>query len=250
MICNKKVFVGVITYNAHNTLARVVGQIPCEADWIVVSDDCSSDRSVEIARGLGLQILTKAQNEGYGANQKTCYTHMLRHVPDADILVMLHGDHQYDPGRIPDLVRPLAQGTADVAFGVRGGRRRGGMPLYKIVGNRALCAMQNAVFGLDLDDYSTGYKAYSRRALESVDFLRNSNGFLFDEEINAQLVHAGSRIAMVDVDTRYDEDSSSVGVAQSVSYGIGTLLVLGRFWIHNRGWYDTSLLRRPPGCPR
>jgi glycosyltransferase involved in cell wall biosynthesis len=236
LIDGKKVYVGIIAYNAERTLERVRRDIPDAVDYIVVSDDCSSDGTAALARRLGLPLVAHERNLGYGANQKSCYRFMLRDKPDAEIFVMLHGDFQYDPRRIPALVAPIAAGEADVVFGVRRHNlRRGGMPLYKIAGNKFLNALENGVFGRRLADYSTGYKAYSRRVLEAIDFSRNSDGFLFDEELNAQFMFRVLRVGMADVETRYFDGASSAGFGASVKYGLGTLLVLMKYCLAKTG---------------
>lgn len=215
-------------YNAERTLARTVAEIPSgAADEIILVDDASRDRTVTVARDLGLNVIVHSENRGYGGNQKTCYREALR--DGADVVVMVHPDFQYDPARIPDFTRPILSGEADAVIGSRfleGDPRAGGMPWWKYVGNRFLTAVQNRVLGAHLSECHSGYRAYHRRVLEHVPFQAFSDEFAFDSEMIVHLVSGGFRIAEVPIPSRYEADSSSLGFPGSVRYGFQTLRTL------------------------
>ncbi|HEX2223830.1 MAG TPA: glycosyltransferase family 2 protein, partial [Thermoanaerobaculia bacterium] len=211
-------------------------------DDVVVVDDASRDRTVEVARGLGLHVVVHPCNRGYGGNQKTCYREAL--ARGADIAVMVHPDHQYDPRVIPALVTPLLQGECEAVFGSRmlGGRPlEGGMPKWKYLANVFLTAAANATFYTFLSEYHSGLRAYTRRYLESVPLERNSDDFVFDTEIIAQGVARGLRIREVPIETRYFEEASQIGFRRSVRYGFGVLGVLARYKLHRQGWRRSRL---------
>ena len=222
-------------YNAARTLERTYADIPHDlVERIILVDDVSGDETVEIARQLGLHVIIHSQNRGYGGNQKTCYDAALE--AGAEIVVMLHPDYQYDATRIPALIAPIADGTHDLVLGSRflGDPLAGGMPRWKYVSKRFLTIVENAVFGLSLSEYHTGLRAYSRELLETVPYDRNSDDFVFDQELIAQVVATGMRrrIGEVAVPTRYFEEASSVGFRRSVVYGLSTLRVVARYMLH------------------
>jgi glycosyltransferase involved in cell wall biosynthesis len=222
-------------YNAARTLERTYADIPHDiVAGIILVDDVSADETVGIARQLGLDVIIHTQNRGYGGNQKTCYDAAL--AAGADIVVMLHPDYQYDATRIPALIAPIADGTHDLVLGSRflGDPLAGGMPAWKFVSNRFLTIVENTAFGLHLSEYHTGLRAYSRRLLESIPFHANSDDFVFDQELIAQVVAAGMqrRIGEIAVPTRYFEEASSVGFRRSVIYGLSTLRVVARYLLH------------------
>jgi glycosyltransferase involved in cell wall biosynthesis len=224
--------------NAARTISALVEQIPRDwVDEIVVVDDASTDATLEIARKLDVNVIWHPHNVGYGANQKTCYLHVLQ--DDADVVVMLHPDGQYEASLIPELVRPIVAGEADLVLGSRmmerGAARRAGMPLYKRVANRFLTRIENRVMGTRLTDLHTGYRAYSRELLLKVPFLRNSLDFAFDSEMLMQAAHFGFRIAEVPARTRYFQDASSITFGPSTVYGVKTLITAGRLVLHRRG---------------
>lgn len=226
----QQVCVVMPAYNAARTLARTVADLPLEwVDDIVVVDDASRDHTVEVARGLGLHTLVHPTNRGYGANQKTCYREAL--ARGADVCVMVHPDHQYDPKVLGELVAPLFAGQCDAVFGSRilGGEARAHMPWWKYLANRALSALANRVLGLELTEFHSGLRAYRREYLEAVDFEGNSDGFVFDAEIIAQGAMAGLRFQEVPIPTRYFPEASQIGLWASVRYGFGFLGVLARF---------------------
>jgi len=232
-------------YNAAQTLARTYQAIPegsCEA--ILLVDDASRDNTAEIARGLNIQVIEHPTNLGYGANQKTCYTHAM--AMGAEIMVMLHPDYQYDPGIIPDLVEPIRNGEADVVLASRmlGDPLGGGMPFYKYVFNKTLTWVENKAIGTSFSEFHTGYRAYSRKALESVNYKANSNNFIFDNEIIVQCLEAGMRFKEIPVVTHYAEDSSSVGFFTSARYGLGVLRVMLTYILHRRGIIKSRLFKK------
>jgi glycosyltransferase involved in cell wall biosynthesis len=222
-------------YNAARTLERTYADVPHDLiDRVILVDDVSRDETVTIAHRLGLDVIVHRQNLGYGGNQKTCYDAAL--AAGADVVVMLHPDYQYDATRIPALVEPILAGRADLMLGSRflGDPLAGGMPRWKYVSNRFLTLVENAVFGLRLSEYHTGLRAYSRRLLERIPYHLNSDDFVFDQELIAQVVAAGlrDRIGEVAVPTRYFAEASSVGFRRSVIYGLSTLRVVARYTLH------------------
>jgi len=230
-VCDKKVVVVMPAYNAARTLERTYREVPLDVvDEVLVTDDASHDDTVAAARQLGLTVYVHPENRGYGGNQKTCYTHAL--AAGADIVVMLHPDYQYDPGRIPGLISPVVEGTADLVLGSRlkdGRALAGGMPFYKYIANRFLTAAENLVLRQHLSEMHTGYRAYSRRLLESINFLANSEDFVFDSEVIVQTVAAGFRIAEISVPATYLPEASSIGFWPSVRYGLATLWTLVKY---------------------
>jgi len=224
-----KVIVVMPAYNAARTLVRTYRDIPPGVvDHVILVDDLSRDDTVAVAKLLELQVVVHRQNLGYGGNQKTCYDTAL--AEGAAVVVMLHPDYQYDASRIPELIAPILTGAADMVLGSRflGDPLAGGMPRWKYVANRFLTTMQNHAYGLGLSEYHTGFRAYSRRLLEAIDYRANSNDFVFDQELVGQVVRAGFRIAEVPVPTRYFAEASSVNFRRSVVYGVATLRTLVR----------------------
>ena len=197
---------------------------------VVFVDDGSKDGTPEIAQRLNIYVVVHTQNLGYGANQKTCYKEALK--TKATIVVMVHPDYQYDPTLLPQIIEPIKDGTAHVVFGSRMlgvSAYKQGMPWWKYVGNKFLTKLENTIFSLNLSEYHTGYRAYSREVLESIDFAGNSDGFIFDQEIVAQIVDCNFKIAEVSVPVRYFPEASSVGIAPSISYGLNILWLLCKF---------------------
>jgi glycosyltransferase involved in cell wall biosynthesis len=221
-------------YNAAKTLERTYADIPHDiVDRIILVDDVSHDETVDVARQLGLDVIIHRQNRGYGGNQKTCYDAAL--AGEADVVVMLHPDYQYDATRIPELIAPIIAGHKDLMLGSRflGDPIAGGMPRWKYVSNRFLTGLENAAFGLHLSEYHTGLRAYSRRLLEAIPYDLNSDDFVFDQELISQVVAAGGLpIGEIAVPTRYFEEASSVGFKRSVIYGLSTLRVVARYVLH------------------
>jgi glycosyltransferase involved in cell wall biosynthesis len=241
-----KVIVTMPAYNAAKTLLQTFGEIDRRiVHEVILVDDASQDDTVETASLLDVKVVRHPHNVGYGGNQKTCYMEALR--DGADIVIMLHPDYQYDPRKIPEIIAPIRAGKADIVLGSRflgGGALRGGMPLYKFVANRFLTTVQNLVLGTKLSEFHTGYRAYSRRFLETVPFLRNSLAFVFDAEILAQAVYFGFNIEEIGVETRYFAEASSIGFLSSVRYGLGCLRTLVSFALARHNIRSSPLFRR------
>lgn len=232
-----KVVVVMPAYNAAKTLHMTYADLPREmVDLVILVDDGSSDGTAKIARELGLELFVHNKNYGYGANQKTCYREALR--ASADIVVMVHPDYQYDPTLLPEIIKPIQERKADVVLGSRlmgAHPMKQGMPWWKYISNRFLTVAENLAFGLNLSEYHTGYRAFSRAALESVNLEMNSDKFIFDQEIMAQLVDINMRITEVPVPTRYFAQASSASFIQSSIYGSSILWLLARYLLHKSG---------------
>ena len=220
------------------TLGQTVADIPLEhVNEIILVDDSSTDETVELARKLPLHVVWHPHNVGYGGNQKTCYLEALQR--DADVVVMLHPDGQYEPGIIPKLVEPIVAGRADIVLGSRfldpDGARKGGMPWWKRAANRFLTESENRLMGTELSELHTGYRAFSRQLLLEVPFLRNSLDFAFDTELLMQAAHFGFRFHEVPCATIYNNEASSVSFRQGVVYGVKSLGAGARLVLHRRG---------------
>src|SRR2546421_7754911 len=217
-----RVVVVMPAYNAARTLRMTYAELPRDqVDLVIVVDDGSSDETTKIARELGLELFVHNRNYGYGANQKTCYREALK--AGAEIIVMVHPDYQYDPTLLPDIIRPIQEGRADVVLGSRllgADPLAQGMPWWKYYSNRFLTMLENQVFGLHLAEYHTGYRAFRREVLEQVNLAMNSDAFIFDQEIMAQIVEIKMRIAEVPAPTRYFAQASSASFVQSSIYGL------------------------------
>src|SRR5881392_2225600 len=232
-----KIVVVMPAYNAGRTLRMTYEELPKDAvNLVILVDDGSTDATLEVARQLGLEIFVHNRNYGYGANQKTCYAEALR--AGADIVVMVHPDYQYDPTLVPQIIAPIVAGEADVVLGSRlksGSALAQGMPWWKFISNRFLTGVENVTFGLGLSEYHTGYRAFRREVLETVNFGANADGFVFDQEIIAQVVATRFRIAEIAVPTRYFPEASSAGFVASTIYGLRILAVLFWYTLHHRG---------------
>ncbi len=238
MIGEKKIVVVLPAFNAEKTLEQTYKEIPLDiVDEVILVDDKSDDKTVQRAKDLGLKhIILHNENQGYGANQKTCYNEALK--LDADIIVMLHPDYQYTPKLIPSMVSLIANNIYPVVLGSRilgKGAVKGGMPVYKYVFNRILTFIQNVLMGAKLSEYHTGFRAYSREVLESINYSENSNDFVFDNQVLAQIHYAGFEIAEITCPTKYADDSSSINLRNSIQYGYGVLKTSFQFFFQNIG---------------
>jgi glycosyltransferase involved in cell wall biosynthesis len=232
MIKQKKVVVVMPAYNAAGTLEKTYREIPRDVvDEVILVDDVSQDETVAIAAKLGVDVVIRHQkNMGYGGNQKTCYQEALRR--GADIVIMLHPDYQYTPALIKPLAWLIAHDTYDVAIGSRilgTSTLSGGMPFYKYISNRVLTLMENIVLWTHISEYHTGYRAFSRKVLESIPFLNNSNGFVFDNQMLAQIFYARFRVGEISCPTKYFPEASSISFKNSVRYGFGVLQTMLRY---------------------
>lgn len=241
-----KIVVTMPAYNAAKTLLKTFEEIPKGlVSEVILVDDYSSDETVALGSSLDIKVIRHPHNVGYGGNQKTCYLEALR--DSADIVIMLHPDYQYDPKKIPEMVEPILQGKADIVLGSRllgGGALKGGMPLYKYIANRFLTTCQNFVLGTNLSEFHTGYRAYSRKFLETVPFLRNSLAFVFDAEILCQAVFFNFKIAEIPVETRYFPEASSINFINSSKYGLAVLGTLVKFALSKSGIKTSKLFKK------
>jgi glycosyltransferase involved in cell wall biosynthesis len=237
-----KIVIVLPAYNAEKTLKQTLDEIPENfRDHILLVDDASTDNTVALARQLGLQYYQHPVNKGYGGNQKTCYQIAL--AENADIVVMLHPDHQYNARVVPDLVYPILRGDADAVFGSRmlGGRPlESGMPWWKYGANIFLTAFANLAFGRYLSEIHSGFRAYSRKYMDTVRFDENSDDFIFDTEIIAQGMACNLFFREVAIETRYFPEASSINFPRSIKYGFGVLFTLIRYVLHKRGILVTS----------
>ncbi len=246
MSADPKIIIVLPAYNAARTLEKTYLDIPREKiAKIILVDDVSQDQTVEVARSLGLSVVIHIQNRGYGGNQKTCYLEALKE--GADVVVMLHPDHQYDSKLVPELVAPILKGDADMVMGSRilnGRALQGGMPFWKFVANRVLTIAENIIYRTDLTDCHSGFRAYSRNLLSTVPFLLNSDDFVFDSQMIAQAVHMGFGIKEVAVQARYFPEASSVNFKVSTIYGIKTVGVMLRFVMQRLGLIHSRIFDR------
>jgi glycosyltransferase involved in cell wall biosynthesis len=234
-----KVVVVMPAYNAERTLRMTYEELPKDTvSSVILVDDGSKDETLKVARELGLEVFMHNRNYGYGANQKTCYTEALK--AGADIVVMVHPDYQYDPRLVPQIIEPITKGEADVVLGSRlkkGTALQEGMPWWKYFSNRFLTWTENATFGLQLSEFHTGYRAFRCEVLETCNYAMNNDGFIFDQEIVAQVVAAKFRIAEIAVPTRYFAEASSASFAASTVYGLKILWLLIRYVSHRAGFW-------------
>lgn len=244
LAAEKKIIVVMPAYNAEKTLSQTYHDVPHDiVDEVILIDDASADKTVEMARALGLHVVRHEKNKGYGGAQKTCYEQALKH--EADIIVMVHPDYQYDPRTLPDLILPLLEGRCDAVFGSRMlGKRflEGGMPVWKFYGNIILTAVGNIMMKTYLTEWHTGFRAYSRRYLETANFQKNSNNFVFDTQIIIQGIYRGLKIYEIPIEARYFKEASQIDFFQSVRYGVSILIFLLRYKLHTLGILKSKFL--------
>ena len=226
MIHNKTITVVLPAYNAEKTLHQTYSEIPFDiVDNVILVDDYSSDETIEVARQLGIQeIIKHKKNSGYGENQKTCYNRAME--LNSDIIVMLHPDYQYTPKLIHSMCYLIANGLYEVVLGSRilgRGAVKGGMPVYKYISNRLLTLVQNILMNQKLSEYHTGFRAFSKNVLQTIDYQGNSSDFVFDNQMLAQIFYAGFEIAEITCPTKYFKDASSINFKRSIVYGLGVL---------------------------
>ncbi|NQT66637.1 MAG: glycosyltransferase family 2 protein [Actinobacteria bacterium] len=237
MINNRKIAVVMPAYNAESTLIKTYNEIDKSVvDEIILTDDASVDNTAEISKKLNIKTIIHQTNKGYGGNQKTCYNTALK--SGADIIVMLHPDYQYSPKLIPAMAYLIAVDEYDVVLASRilgKGALKGGMPLYKYISNRILTFIENILLNQKLSEYHTGYRAYSKEVLENIPFMKNSDDFVFDNEILAQITFFGYRIAELSCPTKYFSEASSINFRRSIKYGLGVLATSFKFLLHKWG---------------
>jgi len=241
MINNKIITVVLTAYNAENTLVNTYMEIPFDiVDNVILVDDNSFDNTVQVAQKIGIKyILRHEKNKGYGANQKTCYSKALE--INSDIIVMLHPDYQYTPKLIHSMCFLIANEVYDVVLGSRilgKGALRGGMPLYKYLSNRVLTFSQNIMLGQKLSEYHSGYRAFSGKVLRNINFSANSDDFIFDNQMLAQIFGKGYEIAEITCPTKYFKEASSINLKRSIHYGLGVLMVSLRYRFEKWGLYN------------
>lgn len=246
MIDQKKIIVVLPAYNAGKTLSGTFNEIPFDiVDDVILVDDNSNDNTKEIAKQLGIKhIISHEKNLGYGGNQKTCYNKALE--IGGDIIIMLHPDYQYTPKLIHSMSYLIANEVYPVVIGSRilgKGALKGGMPIYKYIANRFLTLFQNILMNQKLSEYHTGYRAYSRVVLEQIDFNKNSNDFIFDNQFIAQIFHKGFEIAEITCPTKYFEDASSINFSRSLKYGLGVMTISVTYFLCKMKIYKSTLFR-------
>ena len=245
MIRGKKVVVVMPAYNASKTLRTTCAEVPMDiVDEIILVDDASCDETVAVAKELGLKTIVHPKNRGYGGNQKSCYKTALE--AGADIVIMLHPDYQYTPKLVSAMAYILESGLYDVVLGSRilGGQAlKGGMPMYKYISNRFLTMAQNMLMGAKLSEYHTGYRAFTRKVLETVPIERNSDDFVFDNQMLSQIHYQGFSIAEVTCPAKYFKEASSINFVRSMRYGFGCLWTALQFRLSKMGVYSTRLFK-------
>jgi glycosyltransferase involved in cell wall biosynthesis len=246
MVNGKKLTVVLPAYNAGKTLEKTYNEIPFDiVDEVILVDDCSKDNTVEVARRLGIKhIVVHDQNKGYGGNQKSCYNKALD--LGSDIVIMLHPDYQYTPKLIHSMAYLIANGVYEVVLGSRilgRGAIKGGMPRYKYIFNRLLTLFQNNLMRQKLSEYHTGYRAFSRKVLESIDYMANSDDFVFDNQMLAQIFYKGFEIAEITCPTKYFDEASSINFRRSVKYGLGVMSTSVKYFLAKTGIYKDKIFR-------
>ncbi|OVE73407.1 glycosyl transferase family 2, partial [bacterium B13(2017)] len=244
MLNNKKIIVVLPAYKAEATLKKTYDEIDHTiVDDVIIVDDASSDRTVEIAKEIGIKVFVHEKNMGYGANQKTCYKEALS--LNADIVIMLHPDYQYTPKLLIAMASMIAYGEYDMVLASRilvKGALKGGMPLYKYIANRLLTLTENLLLNVKFSEYHTGYRAYTADLLRKIPFEKNSNDFVFDNQLIVQAVHNKFKIGEISCPAKYFEEASSINFSRSVKYGFGVLGCAFTFFLQNLGFCKSNWL--------
>tara|TARA_B110000305_G_scaffold241366_1_gene315211 strand:+ start:4703 stop:5449 length:747 start_codon:yes stop_codon:yes gene_type:complete len=247
MIKGKKLVVILPAYNAEKTLKKTYDEIPFDiVDDVVLVDDKSSDNTAALAREIGINhVIVHEQNKGYGGNQKSCYNKALE--LNADIVVMLHPDYQYTPMLIESMAHLIANNLYPVVIGSRilgKGARKGGMPLYKYIANRFLTLSQNILMNQKLSEYHTGFRMFSKEVLTDINYNINSDDFIFDNQMLAQIFFAGHEIAEITCPTKYFEEASSINLSRSTTYGLGVLGVSWKYFFNKIGLVKSDIFHK------
>jgi len=244
MILNKKIIVVLPAYNASKTLIKTYDEIPFDiVDDVILVDDNSTDETVKVAKQIGIKHIIKHDNNlGYGGNQKSCYNKALE--LEGDIIIMLHPDYQYTPKLIHSISYLIANEVYPVVLGSRilgKGALKGGMPIYKYIANRFLTLSQNFLMNQKLSEYHTGYRAYSKEVLESINYNKNSDDFIFDNQFLSQILFKNFEVAEITCPTKYFEEASSINLSRSIKYGIGVLLTSFKYFLTKNKIYKSKL---------
>jgi glycosyltransferase involved in cell wall biosynthesis len=248
MLKNRKIVVVFPAYNAEKTLANTYNEIPFDiVDEVLLVDDASQDNTIGVAKDLGIHnIISHLKNTGYGGNQKSCYKAALE--MGADIVIMVHPDYQYTPKLIPSMAYLIANEVYEVVLGSRilgKGAIKGGMPVYKYISNRILTLLQNFIIGAKLSEYHTGYRAFSRKVLESINYEVNSDDFVFDNQMLSQILYQGFEIAEITCPTKYFKEASSINLKRSIKYGLGVLTTSFRHAFQKMGIAHYEIYNKP-----
>ncbi len=245
MLNQKKIIVVLPAYRAAKTLRKTYSEIPKEiVDEVILVDDASDDDTINVAKSLGIKTVQHKQNKGYGANQKTCYDEALK--LGADIVVMLHPDYQYSPKLVIAMASMIAYGEYDLVLGSRilvQGALKGGMPLYKYISNRVLTFIENILLGMKLSEYHTGYRAYTKRLLSTIPYHKNSDGFVFDNQLIAQAVYFNFRIGEISCPAKYFKEASTINLFSSIWYGFGVLITAIKFFLQTKRAYNFDIFK-------
>jgi len=243
MLKGKKIVVVMPAYNAEKTLTKTYNQIPLNiVDEVILVDDKSSDKTIEVAKKLNLRLFIHEKNKGYGGNQKTCYQEALK--LNGDIIIMLHPDYQYDPRLITAMASLIAEGVYDVVIASRiigHTALKGGMPAYKYISNRFLTLLENIVIGEKLSEYHSGYRAFSRGVLEKLPYKNNSDDFVFDNQMLLQCFYYNFKIGEISCPTKYEKESSSINFWRSLKYGLGVIKTAAEYQLSKKGIIKTNI---------
>ncbi len=246
MILGQKLIIIMPAYNAAKTVEKTYQELPFEiVDEVILTDDYSSDNTIEIAKGLGIkEVIIHKENKGYGGNQKSCYNRALE--LEGDIVIMLHPDYQYTPKLIHSMAYLIANKVYPVVLGSRilgKGALKGGMPMIKYIANRFLTLFQNILINQKLSEYHTGYRAFSKEVLESINYNANSDDFLFDNQMLSQIFYAGFEVAEITCPTKYFAEASSINLRRSAIYGLGVMATSVKHWLNKIGILKSEIYK-------